>query len=77
MPKGFDEMTKDLLELPLQQRLALAEVLLESADQSGEPEAAAAWDAEIRDRIRAIDQGHVTGIAFEDVMQAADRHLAR
>jgi putative addiction module component (TIGR02574 family) len=77
MPKAFDQVTKDVLELPLQQRLALAEVLLGSADQVGEPDAEAAWDTEIRNRIRAIDQGDVTGIAFEDVMRAAERHLAR
>ena len=45
------------MALPLRQRLALAESLLESADTAADPEAEAAWDAEIRDRIRAIDKG--------------------
>ena len=76
MPKGLEEVTKEAMELPLRQRLALAEFLLESADAAADPEAEAAWDSEIRDRIRAIDEGRVTGIAYEDVMRVAERRLA-
>lgn len=41
-----------------------------------DPDAEAAWDSEIRDRIRAVDEGRVTGIAYEDVMREAERRLA-
>ena len=64
------------MDLPLRQRLALAEFLLESADAAADPEAEAAWESEIRQRIRAIDEGQITGIAYEDVMRAAERRLA-
>ena len=73
MPKALDEVTKDAMELLPRQRLALAGVLLESADAAVDPEAEAAWDSEIRDRVRAIDEGRVTGVAYEDVMRAAAR----
>ena len=76
MPKALDEVTRDVLALPIQQRLALAEFLLESADAAADPEAEAAWDNEIRDRIRAIDDGRVTGIPYEDVMREAERRIA-
>jgi putative addiction module component (TIGR02574 family) len=76
MPKALEEVTKEAMDLPPRQRLALAEFLLESADEMVDPEAEAAWDTEIRDRIRAIDEGRVTGIAYEDVMRAADRRVA-
>jgi len=76
MPKALEEVTKDALELAPRQRLALAEFLLESADTAADPEAEAAWDAEIRDRIRGIDEGRVIGVAYEDVMRAAERRLA-
>jgi len=69
MPKALEEVTKDAMDLPLRQRLALADLLIESADEIVDPDAEAAWDAEIRDRIRAIDEGRVTGIAYEDVMR--------
>src|SRR5213593_3302984 len=70
MPKALEEITKEAMDLRPRQRLALAELLLESADGAADPEAEAAWDSEIRDRIRAIDEGRVTGVAYEDVMRA-------
>ena len=76
MPKALEEVTKDAMDLPPRQRLALAGFLLESADAAADPEAEAAWDSEIRDRIRAIDEGRVTGVAYEVVMRAAERRLA-
>lgn len=76
MPKALEEITKDALELPTRQRLALAEFLLESTDAVVDSEAEAAWDTEIRDRIRAIDEGRVVGVPYEEVMREAERRLA-
>jgi putative addiction module component (TIGR02574 family) len=76
MPKALEEVTKEAMDLPPHQRLALASFLLESADAALDPDAEAAWDSEIGDRIRAVDEGRVTGIAYEDVMREAERRLA-
>jgi len=76
MPKALEEVTKEAMDLPPHQRLALASFLLESADAALDSDAEAAWDSEIRDRIRAVDEGRVTGIAYEDVMREAERRLA-
>jgi putative addiction module component (TIGR02574 family) len=76
MPKALEEVTKEAMDLPPQQRLVLASFLLESADAASDPDAEAAWNSEIRDRIREIDEGHVTGIAYAEVMREAERHLA-
>ena len=76
MPKALEQITKEAMDLPPRQRLALAECLLESADAAADPEAEAAWDSEIRDRLRAIDEGRVTGVAYEDVMREAERRLS-
>ncbi|PYL09084.1 MAG: antitoxin [Verrucomicrobia bacterium] len=54
---------------------ALTELLLGSADAVAEPEAETSWDAEIRDRVKAIDEGRVTGVAYQDVRQAAQKRL--
>ena len=75
MPTTLEQVTKDAMDLAPRQKLALAEFLLESADTATDPEAEAAWDSEIRDRIRAVDEGRVTGIAYEDVMRAAEQRL--
>ncbi len=61
------------MDLSPRERLVLAEFLLASAEAAVDPEAEAAWDSEIRDRIQAIDEGRVAGVAFEDVMRAAER----
>ena len=76
MPKALGEIAKDALELAPRQRIALAEFLLESTDLSSDPEAESAWETEIQDRIRAIDEGRVIGVAYEDVMRAAEGRLA-
>ena len=76
MPKALEEVTKEAMDLPPQQRLALAGFLLENLDAASDPDAEAAWDSEIRDRIREIDEGRVAGIGYAVVMQEADRRLA-
>jgi Putative addiction module component len=76
MSKALEEVAKEAMDLPLRQRLALAEFLIESADGQIDPDADAAWDSEIRDRIRGIDEGRVTGIALADVMREAEKRLA-
>ncbi len=74
MPKVLDEVTKDALDLPLDQRLTLAGLLLESTDD-GENETDAEWESEIGDRLQAVQEGRVMGLAYEDVMQEAKRRL--
>jgi len=76
MATALEEVTKAAMDLPPREKLALAGFLLESADAGGDPEAEAAWDSEIRERIRAIDQGRVAGVSYEDVMREAENRLA-
>ncbi|MEQ1850504.1 MAG: addiction module protein [Chthoniobacteraceae bacterium] len=70
-----EQITKEAMDLPPRQKLALAEFLLESAEAAADPEAETAWDSEIRDRIRAIDEGRVAGVSYEDVMRSAEARL--
>jgi hypothetical protein len=72
----LEQVAKDAMALSRHQKLALAEFLLESAEAADDPEAEMAWDSEIRDRILAIDEGRIVGIAYEDVMRAAEGRLA-
>jgi len=76
MPVALEQITKDAMDLPPRQKLALAEFLLESAEGAADPEAEAAWDSEIRDRVRAIDDSRVIGVSYEDVMRTAEGRLA-
>lgn len=77
MPKALQEITHDVLELPRNQRLALAQFLLTLDDESPQPEVDAAWDEEIRARLKAYDEGRVEAIPFEQVRQAMNLRFAR
>ncbi|MDQ3314027.1 MAG: addiction module protein [Verrucomicrobiota bacterium] len=76
MANAIEEITTKAMSLPLQQRLALAGFLLESAEAAPDPEAEAAWNSEIEDRIQAIDEGRVPGVPYDDVLRDAERRLA-
>jgi len=76
MAKELEEITRDALRLPRQQRLTLAGLLLELEDASGDSDVDAAWDREIRERIEAVDQGTAIGIPYEEVMREAQKRLA-
>jgi putative addiction module component (TIGR02574 family) len=75
MPTALEQVTKEAMDLPPREKLALAEFLIASTEGAADPGAEAAWDTEIRDRIRAIEEGRVTGIAYADVMRAAEGRL--
>jgi putative addiction module component (TIGR02574 family) len=71
MPRSFEEVRQIANELPVNQRILLANSLLESAvpaeDEATEPEVDAAWDAEIKRRLEEIDSGAVELIPWEQV----------
>jgi len=75
MSATLEQVTKEAMDLSPQQKLALAEFLLKSADVAIDPEAEAAWDSEIRGRIQAIDEGRVVGVPYEEVMRSAAARL--
>ena len=77
MPKALEQVTEDAPELPPSQRLALVKVLLGSTEAADDPAAEAAWEDEIRERIRAVDGGHISGLAYDEVVQAAEKLLSR
>ena len=64
----YDEIFGAVLTLPPLYRAMLAEHLLNSLDEIN-PEIETAWDREISNRIEAIDQGKVTLIPADQVLQ--------
>ena len=64
----YDEIFGAVLTLPPLYRAMLAEHLLNSLDEIN-PEIETAWNREISDRIEAIDQGKVTLIPSDQVLQ--------
>jgi putative addiction module component (TIGR02574 family) len=76
MSATAEKIRMELAGLDETERAELAHFLIQSLDHGAEEGAEAAWDAEIRDRIRAIDEGRVVGVAYEDVMRVAENRLA-
>lgn len=64
------------MDLSPRQRLALAEFLLESAEDAPDSVAEEAWEDEIQARIRAVDEGRTVGTSYEEVMRSAGNCLA-
>ncbi len=68
---GFGRMTpetrkliEEALKLPPEARAALAGSLIESLDESLDADAAAAWEAEIAERVGQLDDGSVKPIPW-------------
>jgi putative addiction module component (TIGR02574 family) len=78
MATVLEEITKVAMLLPIRERLALANQLIDSAEsQEAHGESPAAWESEIQNRIRAIDAGYVVGYSFEDVQKEVAQLLAQ
>ena len=60
--ENLDELTKQVLDLPLDQRSELAEKLLESLDELAPDELEQVWAAEAERRFRAFKDGRITAV---------------
>jgi predicted GTPase len=76
MTATLENITRQVMQLPARQRLALAGFLLEMDDSAEHSETNEAWEREIQSRIRAVDGGTMSGIPYSDVMREADSRLA-
>lgn len=75
MSKAFEEIAKDATQLSREQRLDLANLLLEMNDDVAAAGVSVTWEQEILARIRAVDGGQSEGVSFEDVMRDAEGRL--
>ena len=75
MSMALEEVTREAVQLPRHQRLALARILMELDDPGTDADVEAAWDAEIQARVRAVEGGRVEGIPYEQVLARIDQRL--
>ena len=61
------ELLQRALQLPADDRLALATEILESVEGPEDPKWAAAWATELDRRVRELDAGTVKAIPWEQV----------
>ena len=70
MKPQASRLLEQALKLPPEARAALAGSLIESLDDQVDPEAEAAWKAEISRRIRELDTGRVRPVKWSSVRRA-------
>ena len=78
MPKTFNEIFRDAVDLSEHDRATLAGLLIESLEGEPDPDVEAAWAAEIERRVADVEAGRVKTIPWEEVRQRLlDRLNAR
>ena len=75
MSTALEKVTREAVGLPRHQRLALARFLIEMDDPAADEDVQQAWDAEISERVRAVQEGRTGGIPYEQVLARVDRRL--
>ncbi|MCD8483637.1 MAG: addiction module protein [Verrucomicrobia bacterium] len=77
MSKTFEEISRYSLQLPRNQRLALARFLLDLDNPSDDPEVEDLWHSEILKRARAVELGTTQGLAYGEVLGKVDAAINR
>lgn len=67
MAARIEEITKEVVDLPRHQRLALVRLLLDLDQPGTNGEIEDTWDKEIRARVQAVDEGRSVGIPYEHI----------
>jgi putative addiction module component (TIGR02574 family) len=75
MNKPMTSVLADALRLDDDARAALVAELLASLDGPADPDAGQAWDAEIAQRIEAIEAGHVVLEPWDEVRRRIERDV--
>lgn len=65
--KATAKILEEALALPESERAHVAAALIASLDEGDDPDAAAAWTAELERRARRVLSGESQGIPWEDV----------
>lgn len=76
MSTALEKVSREAIQLPRHERLALARFLIELDDPSFEENVDQAWEAEISERVRAVVDGRTEGIPYDQVLARIDNTLA-
>lgn len=77
MTKAFEEVKDQALQLSREERLELARLLLDLDEPEANPQIEAAWEEEISARVKAVEEGRVKAIPYEQVLDRVNRRLQR
>ena len=74
---NLDTIASEALQLPEDQRLALASRMLSSVEPASNPEAEVVWDMEVRERMRRYDAGETQSIPAVRVFEELDKRFGQ
>lgn len=77
MSKTLETLAIEALDLPSDQRFALAHRILTSVEPEASQEIDAAWDAEIRDRIQRLERGDGRLVPASEAFAEVERRIRR
>ena len=75
MTTNLDQLTADAMELPLRDRVQLAQRLISTLDGEVEAGTEALWFAEAERRLEELRSGKVEGIESDDAFRSAREAL--
>ena len=75
MTRGTESVLADALELDAKERAELASELIASLDGPPDPDAASAWEVEIKRRVAALKAGDVEIESWDDVKRRIEREI--
>lgn len=75
MQQNFEEITKELIMLPKRERLEIVRFLLFLDSRSLDTDIESAWEEEIMDRVRAVDEGKATGIDYNKAIKEIEQRF--
>ncbi len=75
MTANIEEISREIVELPKHQQLALLKLLLDLDRSHADQGTEGAWDEEIRARVKAVDEGRAVGIPYEQVREDMARRF--
>ena len=67
MDKTLAKIAKEAATMTRQERLTLVRLLLDLDQPVKGDEIADAWDGEIRARVKAVNEGRVSGIPYDEI----------
>ena len=76
MKRNIEDLTTELIRLPKRERLEIVRFLLFLDNRSLDSDNInSAWEKEITDRVRAVDEGTAIGIDYDQAMQKIEKHF--
>ena len=76
MQRNIERLTTELIGLPKRERLEIVRFLLFLDNRSSDSDDVdSAWEKEITDRIRAVDEGTAVVIDYDEAMQKIEKRF--